>query len=600
MTSYIPTLDLLNNNKQLSVEILSVKGLSIINGEHNESLNNIQLHVLFEDEIKRSNEILNKGQNEIVFNYNEIFPLKLNNSNDQNEIISPLLIYITTKSIIGNNQLPIGADFTKTLIATASIDYRLSNIYTDEYIHVELVPCNKDGLFGDDLGYSLGSLYMKLSILDEDKNIITNKPSSHIIQNEIENDLKILSENCRFNHQSVRSWLTRIHRDYPHIERRKLNLISEDESGQHRLVCSYISPIYSPRDFDSPSSCARFVSLIPFKREISLTGGKSSIWQSPHSMLTTLQGDVEDHAILLCCLLLGWGMNAWIGVGLISTPGSNIKRPHMWVVTLDSISDGKVIFWECLTGQKYNISIDTKYKEKNVILFGATDDQHPFLELHSIFRNDVFLLNTQRSPLLSMVDNNITTGVSFDLNDESSWMSYSPRNQKLLSHPGSNFILTSSLTKSRDFIRDLEINLELNIKNIITGWRSDVGLKTYFDDKLSLILQPALLSYELDRTLGVSLGNNDFKSSVKRLVEKGQCFKAFPTCLSHCNITTMTSALRQAAASKEIIFSRSTFSKVNKEINILNPTKHAIRIKIFPYPEGTMAVWLMLAVCFTE
>ncbi len=46
-------------------------------------------------------------------------------------------------------------------------------------------------------------------------------------------------------------------------------------------------------------------------------------WRSAHAILSRLQGDVEDHALLLCSLLLGWGLDAWVALGTIQTPSTD-------------------------------------------------------------------------------------------------------------------------------------------------------------------------------------------------------------------------------------------------------------------------------------
>ena len=57
-------------------------------------------------------------------------------------------------------------------------------------------------------------------------------------------------------------------------------------------------------------------------------------------------GDVEDHSVLLCNLLLGFGLNAFVCVG------TNSEGAHTWVMTVDQNLDStaKVTFWESLTG----------------------------------------------------------------------------------------------------------------------------------------------------------------------------------------------------------------------------------------------------------
>lgn len=56
--------------------------------------------------------------------------------------------------------------------------------------------------------------------------------------------------------------------------------------------------------------------------------------------------DCEDHAILLCSLLLGFGLDAYVCVGTKSK-GS----VHAWVVTISI--EGTVVFWESLNGHRY-------------------------------------------------------------------------------------------------------------------------------------------------------------------------------------------------------------------------------------------------------
>jgi len=58
-------------------------------------------------------------------------------------------------------------------------------------------------------------------------------------------------------------------------------------------------------------------------------------------------GDSEDHALLLCNLLLGFGLDAFVCVG------TNGEGSHAWVLTRTAVDRGhKIQFWESLTGQK--------------------------------------------------------------------------------------------------------------------------------------------------------------------------------------------------------------------------------------------------------
>ena len=102
------------------------------------------------------------------------------------------------------------------------------------------------------------------------------------------------------------------------------------------------------------------------------------------------------------------------------------------------------------------------------------------------------------------------------------------------------------------------------------GWletvRADLGLPTPVDDTLAVLLQPALVAYELDRTLGTGAGagagaageaptqmHKDFQRAIRHYVgTTGESFKAFPTCFAHADPTAVRRAVAAAAAAKEV------------------------------------------------
>ena len=55
--------------------------------------------------------------------------------------------------------------------------------------------------------------------------------------------------------------------------------------------------------------------------------------------------DCEDHAVLLCSLLLGFGLNAYVCVGTKAKGAA-----HTWVMTISP--EGEVAFWESLTAHR--------------------------------------------------------------------------------------------------------------------------------------------------------------------------------------------------------------------------------------------------------
>ena len=78
-------------------------------------------------------------------------------------------------------------------------------------------------------------------------------------------------------------------------------------------------------------------------------------------MLTGQAGLAEDHCHLLCSLLLGMGLKAYVCVGTTS------KGEHSWVMSETSSS---VVFWECTKGVKldfFSPKALTFYKTVNAV-----------------------------------------------------------------------------------------------------------------------------------------------------------------------------------------------------------------------------------------
>jgi len=116
---------------------------------------------------------------------------------------------------------------------------------------------------------------------------------------------------------------------------RLVKIFAEDEWGGHRPGCSYVTPLSAGRLLDSPRHAARFVSLIPYtKLDAVGTGtgaGRMEVWNHFHTFLSLRRVDCEDHAILLCSLLLGFGLDAYVCVGTVQDQGAGgSMRDHVW------------------------------------------------------------------------------------------------------------------------------------------------------------------------------------------------------------------------------------------------------------------------------
>lgn len=92
-------------------------------------------------------------------------------------------------------------------------------------------------------------------------------------------------------------------------------------------------------------------------------------------------------------------------------------------------------------------------------------------------------------------------------------------------------------------------------------------------------------AYEWNRVTGVSFGNADFHSAVKHHVKRGEFFKAYPTCFPHANAKAICDTLGSTEAANDVVLVKSGSCRLG------------VRVRISPYLEGIMAVWVMIAVC---
>jgi hypothetical protein len=255
----------------------------------------------------------------------------------------------------------------------------------------------------------------------------------------------------------------------------------------------------------------------------------------------------------------------------------------------------------------------------NVNSNNSNGAKHPFKQIFALFRHDSFLVNTQAHPNISVDAERGFPTASFDIYNQNFWAAFSNTEYEILKHPGCEITSFSSqfakgshsvLYKSISMISSDEVAIENAIQAIVRAMRNDLGLQTVFDEKLAVILQPALLAYEMDRAVGCSFGNQDFQTAVKRVVARGECFKAYPTCFSFAHIPAILSSLKKVGAFRDVVKSGTGLPAlvptgsgapgVLSQAAVSKLTRHAVRVKIVQYPEQVCSVWVIIAVCFAK
>ena len=216
----------------------------------------------------------------------------------------------------------------------------------------------------------------------------------------------------------------------------KLFLPTEDrENYVYKPANSLIEPLSLGRGINTPYEAARFVSLLPFKRNENPGGEKVEIWQSVHTFLALGSGDVENHSLLLCNLLLGFGLDAYIAVGM------SINGPHIWVLSRAKVDKKYVVtYWESLTGQRVAV------EDSKVFRF--------YKRIHSVFNDNKFYANIQ-------VDDTVFNTI-YTFEDEFLWKGIP--SDKITPLPKYSFVPMLDIIITDHYKIELEIEREIKTK----------------------------------------------------------------------------------------------------------------------------------------
>lgn len=410
----------------------------------------------------------------------------------------------------------------------------------------------------------VGIIDVKLDLIPRLPQVIT----SDVLQTQLTLEKNRLNERQRLFLAYSKQWWREFLQIRAAHSSRLVKIFAQDENSSHHFVCSYIKPLKAGRLLESAKQTARFVSLLRYEKHPTLSGSRTDMWTSMHSFIVRGKGDVEDHAVLLCTFLLGFGLNAYVCIG---TKAKSVA--HAWVVTITA--DGQVWFWESLTAHRYkHIPINPA----DTPAVPQPDRDYPYRSAGCVFNHKEFYANTQPTDSIHVC--------SFKLKDESLWKSMSTEAINSVCGEGLSPQPLSLVHLRPSSIEPIEksFQLEAELRALVCDHRKDLGLATIWDEELSYLLSPALSAYELEHSCGVSTGNEDFQDAIRRNVPEGHTFKGFPIQFIHTNARRAFATCLKAAICEEIICCRG------------DQIKLAVRVRTFPYPEKTVATWVMFAV----
>lgn len=121
----------------------------------------------------------------------------------------------------------------------------------------------------------------------------------------------------------------------------------------------FVQPIVVPLKYSQPAHLLHWIGGIGF--EISSQQESTGLipeqgWKEPETVLTKRKGTIQDHAILLCCVLLSLKKDAYVCKGIVRDSQSGLMAEHVWVMHREVVrSEGWVVFWEPMTRRTYHL-----------------------------------------------------------------------------------------------------------------------------------------------------------------------------------------------------------------------------------------------------
>ncbi len=399
----------------------------------------------------------------------------------------------------------------------------------------------------------IGALELKLELLPRPRAEGTMTEAEVMLTLKRERDAQVEAERKFFAY--ARAWWQQYVELSPAHASRAVKLFALSELGTQRPVNAFVRPLRAARLLHSPRHAAHFVSLLSHRREAPAGAAVADVWRSVHATLATRAGETEEHALLLCCLLLGFGLEAYVCLG------ADGRGSHAWVLTVGV--DGALTFWESLTGLQYALP-------------GAAG--HPYTELACVFNDRALYANTQASVALEHA--------SLQLDDPSAWKKMDATLLRGVTPLPQAPLRPCSLGEPAA----LESAAEAALRALVDEHRASLGLGrpgVVWDEELSYLLAPALAAYETERMTGhAAVDNALFADAIRRKVSAGHTFKGFP----HHFVTSDSRSIFDAWLRDEVALSilQCRASKASL----------GLRLQLHPMADDVVSVWVMLAIAY--
>ena len=443
-----------------------------------------------------------------------------------------------------------------SLLSTASIEWREVLIHGSATVKVSLFseadPTRPIGL----LPLTLSLLPLRLPASPTSLPVFI-EPAT--VQSRIAADLTLTSSLTQRFHAYVEAWWRELTHTHPLHHQHSLPLFLPSDADSPTFVCQLLAPLRAP-SLDSPLHAARFVRLMAFRRETRVGGQRRQVVHSLNAVLARRWGDVEDHTFLLCSLLLGFGLDAYIASGT-NTPGGE----HMVVVTLQR---GQVVLWDAVTGHRYVVPVAVPRHRPE------PTPSCPLQRVHCVWNAVGYWANVQGEEDVHLVQWDVKGKGWLGMTAEA--IAVLPRTSPF------------PLKGCQGDAGEMAGRLEGELRGLVAAYRRQVGdLTTRWSDELGYWLTPALASYETERVTGVKMYEGEFQAAIEHSTPEGWVFRGVPFQFTGVEAGGIMEAMLE-----------------NEEFRVLveeggkgmgEGLQFGVRVKVVQYCEEVMAVWVIIA-----
>ncbi|KAK2193952.1 hypothetical protein NP493_4g07008 [Ridgeia piscesae] len=286
---------------------------------------------------------------------------------------------------------------------------------------------------------------------------------------------------------------------------------------------------------------ARFVSLIPFMSDSIIFAGLFDIWGTCEQFLRMLQGDEDEHAVLLVNYFLHLEKKAWLLLGTAIPEGRTA-----YVITQEG---GDFWIWNASTGEH----------------FRRGDSHCPVTAIHCLVNAENIWANIQ--PHCQ------PCRMQFDLTNTKNWKPFFCR---AFPNPGLSSVQPAQLLyypTDQTYVIDLQDRIETTLKRKVMDWRP--RSITRWNRYCMKTFRTLLVELEEARGHGLQQKHCDELEKVLGAYK----MTGFPINMPDSELDMIV----------EAVYATGVHNTENRDVEF------ALAVHVHPYPNSVLSIWIYIA-----